>query len=543
MKYSFNWLKELSGTKKSAEQVAELLTMHSFEVESIEKLGQGLDGIVAGEILETKKHPNADNLHIAKVSIGNKTKQVIFGGKAEIKSGNKVPVAVAPTELPGGNKIEKIKLRGELSEGMLCLSSELGLSKSAGIIYFDKKIKPGTKIKKVLGLDDTVIDIDILANRGHDALSHIGIAGEIAALEGRKLAPLNPPRAVFATGKKFNGVKIRVQDKKLCPRYIGVVMENVKVQESPQWIKSKLVASGINPINNVVDVTNYVLLELGQPMHAFDMSKLKSQKSKAEIIVRKAKKGEKIKLLDETEKELAGEDLVIADGQKPIALAGVMGGLDTGVTEISTEIILECANFNPQSVRKTRIRHNLVTESSDRFEKGIDPNMAEIGMARAVELLEKMGGKFAGAVDIYPSKLKPWKIKLNLDYVNKLLGEEIPAATVKKILNSLEIDVSGSGNILTATIPTFRLDLENQEDLIEEIGRIYGYEKIEASAPNVSVTMPPTNESRKFERVIKQILTGSGLSEVYNYSFYSQRDASHADLASIKHLELSLIHI
>ena len=431
MKYSYDWLKELSGTKLSPEKLADLLTMRSFEVEEIKK-----------------------------------------------------------------------------AEGKL---------------------------------NDIILDLDILSNRGHDALSHIGIAREICALENKKFdydyKELKMPSA------KTDKIKVEIQNKELCSRYIGAVMENIEIKESPDWIKTRLVACGISSINNVVDATNYVMLELGQPTHCFDFSKIKT--IIPTIFVRKAKKGEEIKLLDESVVELSTDDLVIADNEKALAIAGIKGGLDAEITNETKTIILEAANFNSLSVRKTRIRLGLKTESSDRFEKELDPNLAEEAMARLIEIIsETAGGELRSVKDIYPKKVLPWKIKLDLNYLNNLLGEEILDLEALKILKSLGIKpplnlpLKKGERVLEVEIPTFRIDLRTQEDLIEEVGRIYGYEKIKSQAPIVSIKPAKINDQKIFERTVKNILTSGGFSEIYNYSFYSFKDAELAGLEKVKHLEL-----
>ncbi|MCX6766417.1 MAG: phenylalanine--tRNA ligase subunit beta [Candidatus Moranbacteria bacterium] len=433
MKYSYTWLKELSGTKLSPEKLADLLTMHSFEFEEMKKEG-------------------------------NET-QMVF---------------------------------------------------------------------------------DILANRGHDALSHIGMAREICAVEGRKFAN-GDSISIREIESPSRRLKIEIKDsprsssggagKKLCWRYIGAVIENIKVAPSPKWMQERLLVSGVKPINNIVDITNYVMLETGQPLHAFDASK-----TTGNIIVRRAKKGEKLKLLDEKEYELGESDLVIADSQKALALAGVMGGIESSVTRKTKKIILESANFNSTNIRKTRTAHNVITESSYRFERDIDPNLAEIGAARAIELLQKYGGndvKLAAYTDVYPKKLKSWQIKLSADYVNSLLGEKVPVSRIKNILENLGLGVKISKNILNCEIPTRRLDLKTQEDLIEEIGRIYGYENISAKAPCVELQTPMRNEKRILEDKLRDILIGSGFSEVMNYSFYSQSDIEKCGLGIEGHFEVA----
>jgi phenylalanyl-tRNA synthetase beta chain len=438
MRYSYNWLKELSGTKKSPEKVVEDLTFHSFEVESLEKI------------------------------------------------------------------------RG-----------------------------------------DAIIDIKVLPDRAHDAMSHVGVAREIAVLEGKKLdfdgLKLKNVETQHAASKRRAGgasLRIEIKDKKSCPRYIGAVMTNIEVNDSPDWMKKRLEASGIRAINNVVDATNYVMLELGQPLHAFDANKLankeriKANGSELRIIVRKAKAGEKIELLDGTTKELTVDDLLITDGDNPLAIAGIKGGKLAEIDENTKTIILESANFNAVSIRKTRTRLNLRTDSSDRFEKDIDPNLAEKAMARLVEISEHIAnGKLKEISDIYPELVKPWKIKLDSGYVNKLLGEFILVKDMVQILNLLGIKAK-EGKIIECVIPTIRIDLKTQEDLIEEIGRIWGYEKVKEQ-PIISEILPAKiNEQIFFERKIQDILTGLGYDEVYNYSFYGEKDTLNCGLDKVKHLEL-----
>lgn len=536
--------------------------MRAFEVEGIEKVGADLAQVVVGEILKIEKHPNADKLSIAKVDVGEKKpRQIVFGQMAKIEVGFKTPVALAPTILPGNKEIKKAELRGVLSEGMLCLDQELGLSKEGiSITFFDKSIKNGTPVGVAMELDDALISIDVLANRAHDALSYVGMAREICALEGRKFDYKFAKLPKLKRRGSVSSLRVDVQDEKICPRYIGAILEKVEIKESPAWAKSVLRKAGLKPINNVVDATNYVMLELGQPTHAFDFDKIKSMEipiSKSQspnklqttnhkprtidIVVRRAKKDEEIKLLDGSVKKLTAEDLVIADSAKAIALAGIMGGLDSGITNETKTIILEAANFDQVSIRKSRIRLGLGTDASARFEKGLDPNLAELAIARIIEILSEFGGEVADIKDIYPKKLKPWKIVLDAKYISRLLGETIAVKKITDILKSLELRIMKyelSKGKITVEVPTFRRDLRTQEDLIEEIGRIYGYEKIKARAAHVAIQPAKVNEERIFEREVKNILAGNGFLELYNYSFYSRRDAGLCELGAIKHLEL-----
>jgi len=566
MKYSYNWLKELSGSKKSVIDLAQEITMRAFEVEEIEKVGKDFAGVVVGNILEIKKHPNADKLQIVMVETQNvasvpQTLQIVCGAH-NISVGDHVPVATVGTDLGEGFIIKEAEIRGVKSFGMLCALDELGLGTDhSGILLLDKKTEIGTPFANVIGGKDEAIEIKILPDRAHDALSHVGMAREIAALEGKTMEYAY--NEIELPKKKTQKLGVKIEDSKICSRYIGAVLENVKITESPSWLKQRLEVCGIRPINNVVDVTNYIMLELGQPLHAFDFDIISNQQI-AKIIVRKAKKGEKITLLDGSVKELIADDIVIArlDSQDDLlarfdsiesrrvdarranekhalALAGVMGGEDSGINENTKNIVLEAANFEAVSIRKTRTRLNILTDAAYRFEKEIDPNVAEKAMMRAIEILEHIAdAKLEGIADEYPKPKKPWTIALDLDYVDKLLGEKIPAQAVKKILTSLGFGIKGSGKKLTVTVPTFRIDATTQEDLIEEIGRIYGYDKVKPSAPLVQVKSPVINEKRAFGRQLKNILVAQGFNEVYNYSFYSQKDAGLAELGAIKHLEL-----
>ncbi|MBU2028332.1 phenylalanine--tRNA ligase subunit beta, partial [Patescibacteria group bacterium] len=484
MKYSYNWLKEISGTKSSPEKISELLMMHSFEVEGSEKLSYDFKNIVVGEILEIKKHPNADKLSLAKVDIGLNKLEIICGA-LNIQVGQKVPIAMLGAKLPGG-EIKEIEIRGVKSYGMLCAKDELGLGHDhSGILILEDNLKIGTPLKKALNVNDTVLDVDILSNRGHDALSHIGLAREICVLESRKLKDtLKIPKI-----KSSQKLKVAIKDQDLCARYLGVVMENITVKESPLWLKSRLLACGFRPINNIVDATNYVMLETGQPLHAFDFNQISSMEipnpksqipnklqnsknQKVNIIVRRAKKGETIKLLDETEKILNQNDLLITNEKEALAIAGIMGGLHSGINEKTQTIVLESANFNATAIRKTRTKLNVKTDASDRFEKDIDPNLAEKAMAHLIEIIqETAGGEVEGLVDVYPKKIKPWKIILDINYVGKLLGETVELKKIKSILESLELRITNyelSKKKITLEIPTFRIDLQTQEDLIEE---------------------------------------------------------------------------
>lgn len=539
MKYSYKWLKELSGTKKSAEEIANLLTFHSFEIEGIEKNKNAYDKVVVGEILEIFPHPDADKLQLTKVNVGKEILDIVCGAR-NIEVGDKVPVALVGAKLPvsaadGSNflEIREAEIRGVKSFGMLCASDELGMgSDHSGIMILGKDLKVGISLSEALELDDATIEIDVLANRAHDALSHIGMAREISVVEKKELD--YDYDGLVLPKKKSRKLKVAVSDKTACSRYIGAVMENIKVADSPQWLKNRLEKAGLRPINNIVDATNFVMLELGQPLHAFDFQKIGN-----EIRVRRANEDEEIKILDGSFKKLTKNDIVIADKEKAVALAGVMGGFDSGVTKETTSIVLEAANFEASSIRRTRMNLNLPTDAAIRFEKTLDPNLAEKAMVRVIEIIEHIaGGELEGISDEYLKKSKSWSVKLDLNYVDKLLGENVPVKKSKEILSLLGMKVKGGEKVVSVEIPTFRIDLRSQEDLIEEIGRIYGYEKIKAVAPLVSIQSPRPNNLRIFERKLKGILVSQGFDEVYNYSFYGKKEASLMGISIESHVEL-----
>jgi len=536
MKYSYNWLKEISGSKLALEEIIQSITMHALEIEGVEKVGSDFENFVVGEILEISKHPNADKLQLTKVSVGNKILAIVCGAK-NIAVGDKVPVALVGAKLPGGMEIKAAEIRGEKSFGMLCALDELGLgSDHAGILLLEKNLKVGTPLKEILGQEDYILEIKVLPDRAHDAVSHVGLAREVSALTGSEIE--FDYDGLKLAKKKTADIKVLIKNKALGSRYLVAKLDNIKIEKSPQWISARLESCGIRSINNVVDVTNYVMLELGQPLHAFDFAEIETD-GVAEIIVRRAKENEEITILDGSVKKMSVEDIVIANKKGALALAGVMGGKGSGVSEKTTSIVLEAATFAPALIRKTKNKFGLQTDAAMRFEKGLDPNLAEKAMVRAIEILTHItDAKLEGIIEQYPAPVKPWIVKLDLNYVNSLLGEDVPANVSKKILTSLGFGVKSAGKILNVTVPTFRLDVLTPEDLIEEIGRVYGYEKIKATAQLVSVKPPIANEQRIFTRNVKNILVGQGFSEVYNYAFYSQKDSENARLQTFKHLEL-----
>jgi len=544
MKISLNWLKELIKISDdiTPKEIGESLTLKTVEVEGIEKQGENLDGVVVGEILEIKKHPDADKLNIAQVDVGeDKSRQIVFGQMLEMKVGYKIPVALAPTVLPGGMEIKKSKLRGETSEGMLCFDQELGLLKEGiSIHFFDETVKNGTPIKEALGLDDVVFDIDnkSLTNRP-DLWGHAGIAREIYSIYNDQCSMINDKKINdLRKSEGVSEIKVDVQNQELCPRYMAVSMSGIKIGASPQWMQNRLLAVGMRPINNIVDVTNYVMLELGQPMHAFGKSKVKSQKSKVTITIRSARNGEMITTLDGEERELDSEMLVIADGEKAIAVAGVMGGENSEIDEKTTDIILESANFEKVNNRQTATKLGLRTEAVMRYEKGLDPNLTEQALVRCVELIQQMipEAKISSeVVDIKTESKSVPPIEVSINYINKKIGADIPAKRIIEILESLGFGVktdnfvSGNSNnvkedcIMQISVPSWRAtgDVSIKEDIVEEVARIYGFDNIVPTSPEVALTVPERNKERELIYKIKEILNGRGMVEASNYSFVS----------------------
>lgn len=523
MNLSLNWLKQYVDLPADLkpEALARKLTLSTVEVENFRNLAENLEGIVVGELLSIKKHPNADKLNIALVDVGEvKPRPIVFGQMVEMKVGYKVPVALAPTVLPGGHKIEKAKLRGEWSEGMLCLDQELGLAKEGvSIQFFEKEIKNGSLVKKVLQLDDIVYEIDnkALTNRP-DLWGHQGLAREVGALLSR---PFKESLASKIKRGKGVALKVKVAEPKLCPRYLGVALSGIKVEPSPVWLRQRLAAIGQSSINNIVDITNYILYDLGQPLHAFDAEKIKNQ----EITVRRAKKGEQLVALDGQSRVLTAEDLVIADATKAVALAGIMGNENSEIRPSTQTIILEAANFEPFGIRRTANRLNLRTESAIRFEKGLDPNLAEKAMRKAVQLILQTvpGAQVASVlVDINNFSLKLAPIELTWDFIERKIGQKLDPKQIAAILEGLGFKLKNSARGLKVIVPSWRAgkDISSPEDIIEEIVRIYGYDKLEARMPLVRMEYVPPEKVLLLGRQIKTILSEAlAANEVYNYSF------------------------
>lgn len=542
MKYSYKWLKELSATQNDPIGLADSVMMHSFEVEEVLQPPEHLRKVVVGEILEVKAHPNADKLSLALVRVreGEGPLHIVCGAK-NIAAGDKVPVALPGVTLPGGLTIRETSIRSELSQGMLCAADELGLGDDHGGIYqLPRDVSIGLSIAEAAGIsDDSVLDITILSNRGRDALSHVGLAREIAAIEGRDFS-YEYDRSVFERASKPL-LEVSIEDPNLCKRYACAIMKNVSVGPSPQWMRARLEACGMRPINNVVDVTNYVMLEMGQPMHAFDADLIMSaQKDRLPISVRIAKDGETMTLLDGNPMNLGSENLVIANDRDVLAIAGVMGGLHSGITEKTATIMLESAWFDPVRVRRSRKALGIATESSYRFERDVDPDLAGVALARAIALLRSIAGaEVADAIDWYPKPEEPVSIVLDVEGTSRLLGRDIESEEVLAILNRIGCQTSQTGErIYDVRVPSWRKDLRYQADLIEEVGRISGYERIAAIPLPVPMIGTRPDPTLKCEDDIRTALISLGMDEVFTYSFYAKSNAELCSLDLSRHYSL-----
>ncbi|MGQ0507496.1 MAG: phenylalanine--tRNA ligase subunit beta [Myxococcaceae bacterium] len=520
MKVSVKWLSDYAalGSAKP-EELAKRLTLAGLEVEGVSSPAAALAGVIVVQIKSSVQHPNADKLSVTQVDTGSGAPLQIVCGAKNYKVGDKVPLATVGTKLPHGVEIKQAALRGVESNGMLCSAKELGLAEDAsGLLILDAQAKPGTPIAQALGLDDTVFELNVTPNRP-DALSHLGVARELAVLS--KIA-LKLPQASLkeGSGKASDKVKIRIDDPERCRRYIGRVVENVKVGPSPAWLTQRLQACGVRSINNVVDVTNYVLLEYGQPMHAFDLDNLAG----SEIVVRKATKGEKLTTLDGKERTLDVDDLLICDRDVPQVLAGVMGGAKSEVSEKTTRVLLESANFQPASIRRSSKRHALHSESSHRFERGVDVDAAPLALERAAELLAELAGGIVlqGKIDVYPEVLAKKKVALRFARIGEVLGVDVPADESKRILTSLGFTVEKEANgEATFVVPMARVDVESAEDLIEEVARVRGFDSIPAVMPRGASESRPESPTVEAELRVRVALAGAGFDEVINYSFVS----------------------
>ncbi len=524
MKISYNWLKQFIKVDWDAEKTGELLTDLGLEVEGIEVVESvkgSLKGIVVGKVLTCKQHPNADRLKVTTVDVGGELPLQIVCGAPNVAAGQKVPVATIGTILYDDKgesfKIKKGKIRGEESFGMICAEDELGLGKGHdGIMVLDAKLKVGTPCAEVFEIEsDEVFEIGLTPNRA-DAMSHYGVARDLRAglIQNDLLLELISPSVIdFHVDERKLRIDVEVKNKELVPRYCGLTISDLRVKEAPKWLQNKLKSIGISPINNIVDATNYVLHELGQPLHAFDAVKIKGNK----IIVKTLKAGTKFTTLDAVERTLHQDDIMICDGESnPLCIAGVFGGVTSGVTENTTSIFLESAYFNAVSVRKTAKRHALNTDASFRFERGIDPNFTQYALKRAALLIvEIAGGKISSdASDFYPEKIEDFQVFISYERMNRLIGDEIPKETIKNILASLEIKLnSETDGGLGLTIPSYRVDVQREVDVIEEILRVYGYNNVQFSHKlNTSISLDSFDGVR-IENTVASQLVAQGFNE------------------------------
>jgi len=538
MKISLNWLKDYIEIKESPDEIAHMLTMTGLEVEGIEKVETvkgGLKGVVVGEVIDCARHPNADKLSITKVDIGNETPVPIVCGAPNVAAGQKVAVAtVGATLYPHGSKegfkIKKVKIRGEVSEGMICAEDELGLgARHDGIMVLETSLPNGTPAKTYFNIeDDVVFEIGLTPNRA-DGTSHIGVARDLKAVLDRIVKW--PDVSEFKIDNTSSEIQVSVEDPEGCPRYSGISISNVTIKESPDWLKNKLLAIGQTPINNVVDITNFILHELGQPLHAFDADKIRGSK----VIVKTLKKDTSFISLDEKERKLFDTDLMICDERGGMCIAGVFGGLDSGVTANTKNIFLESAYFSPDYVRKTSLLHGLKTDSAFRFERGTDPLNTVYALKRAAMLIKELGGGEISSevIDVYPKEIKPFEVQMKYKNIDRLIGKKLQRDTIFKILNDLDITVENkteSGFLVK--VPPFRVDVTREADVVEEILRIYGYDNIELDDHVSSEFLAefPTEGPESTQLKASSMLVDNGFYEISTNSLtkpaYSERTST-----------------
>ena len=528
MLVSYNWLKQYTNVEDNANALAEKITRGGIEVEGVEYLAEEISGVVVGYVESKEKHPDAEKLNVCQVNIGEEENLQIVCGAPNVDAGQYVIVAKVGAKLPG-IKIKKAKLRGVESQGMICSLGELGLSKSVvpknyqeGIYVFETEQELGSDVVEVLGLNDYILDLSITPNRA-DALSMRGLTYELGALYNNKVDFKDVEKE-----ENYEATSLQVAiESDSCRNYVGQVVKNVEVKDSPLWLQTRLMNSGIRPINNIVDITNYVLLEFGQPMHAFDKDLVGDK-----IVVRDAKEVEVLETLDGEERKLQTTDLVITDGTRAIALGGVMGGKNTEVSEKTKNIILESAYFNPTSVRRTSAAHGLRSDSSARFEKGIDPNMQKAALARAVELILELcpNAVVESSVGII-NKEKEKVVEITTSYINNYLGITLTTEEIVAILEGLSFTVEVSGDNLVVKVPTRRPDISIKQDLVEEVIRIYGYDNLASTLPKFSkTTKGGLTYSQRMVRDLRGVYASLGFNDTINYSLVSEEEATQYTL-------------
>jgi len=531
MQISYNWLKQFLKIDLPSAETAALLTDLGLEVEVVKKYQSvkgGLEGVVVGEVITCEKHPDADRLKVTTVDLGDGKPVQIVCGAPNVAASQKVPVATIGTKLYDKEgkefEIKKGKIRGQESHGMICAEDELGLGTSHdGIMVLDTNLKPGTTLANVLKIEnDEVFEIGLTPNRA-DAMSHMGVARDLRAAllqNDKNIELITPSVSAFNVDKRILKIDINVENSTLAPRYCGVTISGITVKPSPNWLQNRLKAIGLTPKNNIVDVTNYILHDLGQPLHAFDAAKISGK-----IIVKTVAAGTKFTTLDDVERTLHEDDLMICDQNGPLCMAGVFGGKNSGVTDETTSVFIESAYFNPVSIRKTAKRHGLSTDASFRFERGIDPTITEYALKRAAMLiLEVAGGEITSdVIDVYPKKIEDFQVFLNFDHTKKIIGQEIPKETIKNILASLDIKVVSSTDAgLGLVVPAYRVDVQREVDVIEEILRVYGYNNINfTNKINATVANSPKTEDYKIQNIVASQLNAFGFHEMMANSLTS----------------------
>ncbi len=537
MDISYKWLKRYIDFDLSPRELAATLTSLGLEcdtVEEVESIRGGLRGVVIGKVLTCEEHPDSDHLHVTTVDLGNGEPVQIVCGAPNVAAGQTVVVATVGTTLYDGDQefqIKKSKIRGKESFGMICAEDELGLGNDhAGIMVLPEGVKPGTPASEYFNVEsDYRLEVELTPNRV-DAASHYGVARDLKAKEwcliaqGEKAGEYPeisvPDASALTTDRQDGAVIVKVEDEEGCPRYSGITIRGVEVKESPEWLKNLLTAAGQRPINNIVDITNFVLLGIGQPLHCFDLDHVKGE----EIVVRTCPEGTKFTTLDGVERELSDKDLMICDAEKPMCIAGVFGGLDSGVTESTKNVFIESAYFNPTRVRRTARRHGLSTDASFRYERGADPSITVYAARLAATLIKEIaGGEVCGGViDVLPAPIEKKELDFSLSYCNNLIGKVLPAELVKCILKALEFDVTETENpdVLHLKVPTYRVDVYRPCDVVEEILRVYGYNNVEiGDEMHVSLSQRgATDESYDMQQIVSEQLTATGFNEIMNNS-------------------------
>ncbi|SMO62156.1 phenylalanine--tRNA ligase subunit beta [Fodinibius sediminis] len=528
MKISYNWLKEFINLELSPEETAEKLTLIGLEVENVIPYGSNLEGVVVGEVLDVRDHPNADRLRICDVQVDDEKLQIICGAD-NVAAGQKVPVATVGTTLPVETDdgkpftIKIAKLRGVESRGMICAEDELGLGDDhSGIMVLEKELRPGQPLHEAMELyQDTIIDIELTPNRP-DATCHLGVARDLSAALNLKLS--KPFETEFEQSQQLDEISISIESPEKCHRYVGKLVKGVQIDESPSWLKNRLKAIGIRPVNNIVDITNYVMFELGQPLHAFDSDRINGN----EIIVRDFEEPVEFETLDHIQRKCSPGTLFICDGRGPVAIAGVMGGVDSEVSDETQNVLIESAYFDPASIRKTAKEQVLQTDASYRFERGIDPQLQRIAAERTAELIADIaGGTVAkGCTDVHPVETKASTLTLRKSYVNRLLGTDFTLEDIDNLLEGLELDIlEKTENALNYRIPTFRPDLEREVDLIEEVGRLYDYNNIPSPEHGKFTSPEPITDWERLLAKTKESAKGLQYREIYSNSLMPKEEA------------------